>query len=175
MKTSLISVPELQIKIKSTLFRFQVEVNKVADRDRETESILLSNNLNFSHGSKKYFCINLRGQNQMSFAILLISESAVSTPVNYYCYPPVPAGTLKAAHSGSNRRGCYNIFFSGVTLATRMGSNRRRGKGPCRWGNIVYLMGRSCVYMMVHRWGNAVYRMAPFQAQKRPSAIFVRG
>ena len=84
MKTSLISVPELQIKIKSTLFRFQVEVNKVADRDRETESILLSNNLNFCHGSKKYFCINLRGQNQMSFAILLISESAVSTPVNYY-------------------------------------------------------------------------------------------
>ena len=83
-------------------------------------------------------------------------------------------GTLKAAHSGSSRRGCYSIFFPGVTLATR-GSNRRGGKGPCRWGNTVYLMGRSCVYMMVRRWGNAVYRMAPFQAQERPSAIFVRG
>ena len=37
-------------------------------------------------------------------------------------------GTLKAAHSGSNRRGCYTTFFPAVTMATR-GSNRRGGKG----------------------------------------------
>ena len=37
-------------------------------------------------------------------------------------------GTLKVAHSGSDRRGCYTIFFPVVTMATG-GTNLCGGKG----------------------------------------------